>query len=175
MAALNTYRASSVGAEETLYFLDTAQTAVVADNAVTEGEFHMMFLMAESDSVETGASLETIADVTQKTQPQEATYEAVTIAYSGLFLKEDPVCKALENLYRERPVGDKSHFYIAEVDTWDKNKTYVADASIVVTNITNEAAGKRRIEATIGLASDWVTLTKAGKIDNDTGVLTFEE
>ena len=167
------YRKSSIGAEDTLYFLDTKQIATVAAGAVTGGEFHMMFLMADSNSVETGGSLETVADVTQKVQPSEATYEAITIPYSGLFLKTDPVCIALEKLYRERPTGDKSHFYIVEVDKWNENKAYIADVAIVVTGITNEAAGKRRIEATIGLASEWTAVTQTVSIDADEGTLSF--
>ncbi len=170
------YRKSSVGAEQTRYFLNTAQDAVVnmGTGAITSGTFNMMFLMAENNNVEAGASLETVADVTQKVQPSEPKYEGVTISYSGLFLKEDPVCQALEALYRNKPVGDDAHFYMVEEDKWSgtNGKYYITDVAIVVTGITNEAGDKRKIEATIGLAADWKEVSTTLTVDENDGTLT---
>lgn len=169
-------RKSSVGAEQSRYFLNTAQDAVVnmGTGVITSGTFNMMFLMAENNNVETGASLETVADVTQKVQPSEPSYEGITIPYSGLFLKDDPVCQALETLYRTRPVGDAAHFYMVEEDKWagTTGKYYICDVAIVVTGITNEAGDKRKIEATIGLASDFVEVTSTVTVDENAGTLT---
>ena len=169
-------RKSSVGAEQSRYFLNTSQEAVVnmGTGAITSGVFNMMFLMAENNNVETGASLETVADVTQKVQPSEPSYEGVTIPYSGLFLKDDPVCQALETLYRTRPVGDAAHFYMVEEDKWSgaAGKFYIADVAIVVTGITNEAGDKRRVEATIGFGSDWVAVSTSLTVDENDGTIT---
>jgi hypothetical protein len=169
-------RKSSVGAEQSRYFLNTAKDAVVnmGTGTITSGTFNMMFLMAENNNVETGASLETVADVTQKVQPSEPSYEGITIPYSGLFLKEDPVCQALETLYRTRPVGDAAHFYMIEEDKWSgaTGKFYIADVAIVVTGITNEAGDKRRVEATIGLASDWKEVSPTLTVDENDGTIT---
>lgn len=170
-------RKSSVGAEQSRYFLNTDQKAVVnmGTGTITSGEFNMMFLMAENNNVETGASLETVADVTQKVQPSEPKYEGITIPYSALFLKDDPVCKALETLYRTRPVGDAAHFYLVEEDKWagTSGKFYVCNVAIVVTGITNEAGDKRKIEATIGLASDFKEVSTELSVDEDTGTITI--
>lgn len=170
-------RKSSVGSEQSRYFLNCAQDAVVDMGAgtITSGTFNMMFLMAENNNVEAGASLETVADVTQKVQPSEPQYEGVTIPYSGLFLKEDPVCQALETLYRTKPVGEASHFYMIEEDKWagTSGKFWITDVAIVVTGITNEAGNKRRIEATIGLAADWKDVTTTLSVDENEGTITI--
>lgn len=170
---LNDYRQSSVGSEERLFFLDTAQQATVSGGSVTGGEFHMMFLRAESTNVENGISLEETPDVTLKIQPLEPQRGTKQIQYSGVFLKDDPVCQALLKLFDENPIGAKAHFYMVEVRTFDSNSATIADVAIVTTAVNADAGDKIKIEATIGYTSDPVKLTQTVSIDADEGTLSF--
>lgn len=163
---LQNYRNSSFGAEETLFFLEVPSNGDDGTKA-----FHMMFLRMESSSVDTGVETETIADVTQKVQPTEVTSYAPTQPISGLFLKDDPVCKALEKVWRQRATGADAHFNHLEVCKWDGNKAYKTDVTVSISSITNEAGDKRRIEGTVGYAGDSVEGT--AQIDEDTGIATF--
>lgn len=164
---LQKYRNSSVGAEESLFFLE-----VPTDQSTPETKaFHMMFLRQEASSVDTGVETETIADVTQKVQPTEVSSYSPTQAISGLFLKDDPVCIALEKLWRDRATGAAAHFNHLEVLTWDNNKAYKTDVTVSISSITNEAGDRRRIEGTVGYAGDSVEGTAT--IDVETGVAAF--
>lgn len=169
MSALTNYRNSSVQAEESLFFLGITES----DSEV----FHMMFLRADSSTIDAGANTETINDVTQKTQAEEIASYSPTMAYSGLFLADDPVCRALESLFRNRAVGADTHFNLVEIDTWNETSTagtyvaYKTDVSIAIGSFTNEAGGKRRIEATISYTGDPVDGTAT--YNADTGIATF--
>lgn len=169
------YRASSVAAEESLFFLGlpTGTSSAI--------EYHMMFLKADNSTIDAGANTEEIADVTQKTQPSEIVSYAPTQSLSGLFLSSDPVYQALEKLFRDRAVGADTHFDLVEVDYWKETAdsteqsqkwvAYKTDVSIEVTSITNEAGGKRRIEATIHYTGDPVTGYASSK-PTDAGLVT---
>lgn len=175
-SVLEGYRASSVAAEETLFFLGLptgSQSAI---------EYHMMFLRADNSSIDAGAQTEDIADVTQKTQASEISSYKPTQSLSGLFLSTDPVCMALEKLFRDRTVGAGTHFDLVEVDYWRETPAstseapkwvaYKTDVSIEITSFTNEAGGKRRIEATIHYTGDPVEGYTAAK-PTDAGLVTF--
>lgn len=169
------YRASSVAAEETLFFLG------LPTGTSSATEYHMMFLRADNSSIDAGANSEDIADVTQKTQPSEVVSYSPTQSLSGLFLSSDPVCQALEKLFRDRAVGSGTHFDLVEVDYWKeadgsteqapKWVAYKTDVSIEVTSLTNEAGGKRRIEATIHYTGDPVQGYASTK-PTDAGLVT---
>lgn len=173
---INDYRKSSVAAEESLFFLGLPTGASSAE------EFHMLFLRADASSIDTGVNTEDIADVTQKTQPSEISSYSPSQALSGLFLKDDPVCQALEGIFRSRAVGEDTYFNLVEVDYWKeatgstsespKWVAYKTPVSIEVTSLTNEAGGKRRIEATIHYNGDPVEGYTAAK-PTDAGVVTF--
>lgn len=162
---LDDYRKSTVGAEESLFFLE------VPDSSSSSKAFHMMFLRADNSSVDTGVETETVSDVTQKVQPTEVSKYSPTQTLSSYFLKDDPVCKALEKVYRDRATGAAAHFNHLEVLTYDSNKAYKTDVTVSVSSITNEAGDKRKIEATIGYAGDSIEGT--AEIDNESGIATF--
>lgn len=162
---LDDYRKSTVGAEESLFFLE------VPDSSGSSKAFHMMFLRADNSSVDTGVETETVNDVTQKVQPTEVSKYSPTQTLSSYFLKDDPVCKALEKVYRDRATGAAAHFNHLEVLTYDSNKAYKTDVTVSVSSITNEAGDKRKIEATIGYAGDSIEGT--AEIDNESGIATF--
>ena len=162
---LDDYRKSTVGAEESLFFLE------VPDGSDSSKAFHMMFLRADNSSVDTGVETETVSDVTQKVQPTEVSKYSPTQTLSSYFLKDDPVCKALEKVYRDRATGAAAHFNHLEVLTYDSNKAYKTDVTVSVSSITNEAGDKRKIEATIGYAGDSIEGT--AEIDNESGIATF--
>lgn len=164
---LKKYRQSSFGAEETLFFLEVPTNQAEPETKA----YHMAFLRQEADTIDTGVETETVPDVTQKVQPTEIKSYSPTQAFSGLFLKEDPVCLALEKVWRERATGANAHFNHLEVDTWNNNKAYQTDVTVSISSITNEAGDKRKIEGSFGFASDSVEGTAT--IDADTGVATF--
>lgn len=173
---IDDYRKSSVAAEESLFFLGlpTGTSSAI--------EYHMMFLRGDNSSIDAGTNSEDIADVTQKTQPSEIVSYSPTQSLSALFLKDDPVCQALENIFRSRAVGEDTYFDLVEVDYWketadstDQSPKWVAyktPVSIEVTSFTNEAGGKRRIEATIHYNGDPVTGYTTAK-PTTAGIVTF--
>lgn len=161
------YRASSVGAEATLFFLEVPTSMSEPETKA----FHMAFLRQEASSIDTGVETETIADVTQKTQPTEVKSYAPTQEFSGLFLKDDPVCIYLQNLYDKRAVGGAAHCNHLEVRVWDNNKAFKSDVTVSISSITNEAGDNRKITGTFGFAGDPEEGTAA--IDAETGVATY--
>lgn len=179
--ALQTYRASSVAAEKTLFFLNVLLDPYKAEGAENKKEFHMAFLRQDASSIDTGVETEAVSDVTQSTQPEEVMSYKPTMSFSGLFLAEDPVCKFIEKVWRDRATGEECHTDLLEVDTWrnegnDSSPAYCAyltDVAVSVSSITNEAGGKRRIEGTFSYASDPVKGTAT--FDGDTGVATFTQ
>lgn len=173
---IDDYRKSSVSAEESLFFLGLPTGTESAE------EFHMLFLRGDNSSIDAGANTEDVADVTQKTQPSEITSYAPTQSLSALFLKDDPCCQALEKIFRDRAVGEDTYFNLVEVDYWKEHSTstaqdvkwvaYKTQVSIEVTSFTNEAGGKRRIEATIHYTGDPISGYTAAK-PTSAGIVTF--
>lgn len=166
MADLADIRKSTVGFEKTLHFLNVKGTGESATAA-----FHVIALRCESDSIDTGVSTTDVPDVTQKTQGTEISSYAPTIKVSGVFLKDDPVCQTIRDIYRKRLTGSDCHFDYLEVDQWDSNKAYKSDAMIEVTSFPNEAGSNSQLEYTIHLTSDPEEGTAT--IDAATGVATF--
>lgn len=158
------YRASTVQSQETLYFLEVGESSSKA--------YHMLFLRAESATIDTGAETEDIPDVTQKTQASEISKYKPSMTLSSVFLKEDPCCKAILEVWDKRATGSATHFNLLEVRTWDENKGIKNDVSISVSNITAEAGNKIKIEATLNFTSDPVEVTGVS-IDSDTGIATI--
>lgn len=173
---IDDYRKSSVAAEESLFFLGLPTGSQGAE------EFHMLFLRGDNSSIDAGANTEDIADVTQKTQPSEITSYAPTQSLSALFLKDDPCCQALEKIFRDRAVGEDTYFDLVEVDYWKEHSSsttespawvaYKTQVSIEVTSFTNEAGGKRRIEATIHYTGDPISGKTTAK-PTTAGIVTF--
>lgn len=175
-STIDDYRKTTVAAEESLFFLGlpTGTSSAI--------EYHMLFLRGDNSSIDAGANTEDVADVTQKTQPSEITSYSPTQSLSALFLKDDPCCQALEKIFRDRAVGEDTYFDLVEVDYWKEDSTsteqspkwvaYKTQVSIEVTSFTNEAGGKRRIEATIHYTGDPVTGTTSAK-PTTAGIVTF--
>lgn len=177
-ATLGEIRASGIGSEEILYFLDTAQTATVAVDATSHkatvtGALNMMLLTADNNTFSNNGSLEEQNDVTQKLGISNPSFGQSTMDISQNFLKEDPVCKKFFDLYMKKPVGTDASFVICRVDTWDSNKVYVANCVIVCVEYGGSAQERAQVSVNIGLTSDWVECATAGVIDPSTGVLTF--
>lgn len=179
VATLGEKRASGIGSEEILYFLDTAQAATVAVDStthkatVTGGTLNMMLLTADNNTFSNNGSLEEQNDVTQKLAISNVSFGQATMDISQNFLKEDPVCQKFFDLYMKKPVGSDAAFTICRVDTWDSNKVYVANCAIVCTEYGGSAQEKAQVSVNIGLTSDWIECATAGVIDPSTGVLTF--
>ena len=166
MADLADIRKSTVGFEKTLHFLKVKGTG---DSAAAD--FHVIALRCESDSIDTGVATTNVPDVTQKTQGTEISSYSPTIKVSGVFLKDDPVCQTIRDIYRKRLTGTDCHFDYLEVDQWDSNKAYKSDAMIEVTSFPNQAGSNSQLEYTIHLTSDPEEGTAT--IDAATGVATF--
>lgn len=159
------YRASTVQSEETLYFLEVGDSTKA---------YHLLFLRSDQASISTGAESEEIPDVTMATQSEEITKYKPSMTISSVFLKEDPCCKAILNLWDKRATGAATHFNLLEVRTWDDNKAIQNDVSISVSSITAEAGSKIKIEATINYTSDPKEVGTA-TIDGETGIATIDE
>lgn len=156
------YRASTVQSEETLYFLKV------------NANFHMLFLRSEAASIDTGAETTEIPDVTSAVQSEEISKYKPSMTLNSVFLKEDPCCKAILNLWDTRATGADTHFDLLEVRTWDDNKAIQNDVSISVSSITAEAGNKIKIEATLNYTSDPKDVGTA-TIDGETGIATIDE
>lgn len=166
------YRQSSVAAEKSLFFLEVPTSLATPETKA----YHMMFLRAENSSTDTGVETEDVPDVTQTTQATEIKSYKPVHQLSGLFLKTDPVCLYLENLYRTRAVGSAAHCNMVEINTWAGAGTspfaaYKSDVSIAITGLTNEAGSLLRIEADITETSDPIDGTAT--YSEDTGVALF--
>lgn len=175
-STIDDFRKSSVAAEESLFFLGLPTGTEGAE------ELRMLFLRGDASSIDAGANTEDTSDVTQKTQPSMVTSYSPTQSLSALFLKDDPCCQALEKIFRDRAVGEDTYFNLVEVDYWKEHSSstelapkwvaYKTQVSIEVTSFTNEAGGKRRIEATIHYTGDPVSGYTAAK-PTAAGIVTF--
>ena len=181
VATLGEKRASGIGSEEILYFLDTAQAATVAVDSsthkatVTGGTLNMMLLTADNNTFNNNGSLEEQNDVTQKLAISNPSFGQATMEISQNFLKEDPVCQKFLDLYMNKPVGSDASFTLCRCDTFDSNKVYECTVSAVVSEFGGEAQGKAQVSVTLGQQTDWVECATAGVIDGTTGVLTFAQ
>lgn len=165
---LESYRKSSVAAHLTSYFLEVP----TSQSTPTTKAYHLAFLRAESTTIETGVESETIADVTLKTQPTEVKSYSPTQAFNQKYLKSDPVCQYLLNLYDKRAVGGDVYCNHLEVRRWDTgNKAIKNTVSIAVESIVNEAGDTMSITGTYGFVGDPVEGTAT--VDEDTGIATF--
>lgn len=166
------YRASSVAAEKTLFFLEVPTSLATPETKA----YHMMYLRAENSSTDTGVETEDVPDVTQTTQATEIKSYKPVHQLSAMFLKTDPVCLYLEHMFRTRAVGGAAHLNMVEVDTWAGAGTspyvaYKSDVTVAVTSFTNEAGDFRRIEADITETSDPIVGTAT--YTADTGIALF--
>lgn len=163
---LDEYRASTVGSEQTKFFLEVPDDLAQLQTK----KYHQAFLRHEASNIEANPETETITDVTQKVQPTMLKSYAPVQPFGGLFLKDDPVCKYLQYLFDKRATGGAAQVKHLEVRTWDKNKAFETMVSIAIETIENEAGGFRRITGTFGYVGD-TTEVKA-TIDNNTGIAT---
>ncbi len=167
MSVVDGYRKSSIGSHLTSFFLNVPTDLKTPETKA----FHLAFIRNEAATIETGAESETIADVTQKVQPTELKSFAPTQAFSGVYLKDDPVCKYLLDLYDRRAVGGDVYCEHLEVRRWDNNKAIKSTVSVIVESITHEAGNQTMIAGTYGFVSDPIEGTAT--IAEDTGIATF--
>lgn len=158
---------STVGAEETLWFLEVPTDLQTPETKA----FHLAFMRMEESSEESNVETEVIADVTQKIQPTEVKSMSPTLPFSGPFLKDDPVCKYLSHIYHKRLVGGAVHANMLKVMTYDKNKAYKYDISIAVSGFPNAAGDLLNVTGTYSITSDGEEGTAT--IDKTTGIATF--
>lgn len=166
LSQLETYRSNTVDAHQTKYFLEI------------ENEYHMAYLRANDNNMDTGANTETINDVTQKNQAEEVTSYSKSWTYDSLFLLNEPVSEEIQRLNDEDATGGKTHYNMLEIREWRPSKGNEGKfealrypVAVVPTGVTNEAGGLRRITATITKVGD--TTFGTGSYDEETGIATF--
>lgn len=163
---LEKYRASTVGAYETKFYLEVPTDL----SQPTVKKFHQAFLRHESSNIEANPETETIADVTQKVQPTMLKSYAPVQPFGGLFLKDDPVCKYLQNLYDTRATGGAAQVKHLEVRAWDNNRAFQSEVSVAIETIENEYGDFRRITGTFGYVGD--SKEVKATVDDETGIAT---
>lgn len=173
MNELATYRASTVGSEEVLYFIE-----VPTDTSTWNTKaYHMALLLAESNTAESGLETEDIPDVTTKVAGSAITGYKKQLTSSGVFLKDEPVSEFMRYLYDHDETGDKTVVNILQVYTFNGDATngyeaYKYQASCQVQNgVGGDAQGKAHIEANFVITSE----AQAGTAtyDKESGVATF--
>lgn len=173
MNELATYRASTVGSEEVLYFIE-----VPTDTSTWNTKaYHMALLLAESNTAESGLETEDIPDVTTKVAGSAITGYKKQLTSSGVFLKDEPVSEFMRYLYDHDETGDKTVVNILQVYTFNGDATngyeaYKYQASCQVQNgVGGDAQGKAHIEANFVITSEAAAGT--AKYDKESGVATF--
>ena len=170
---LATYRASTVGSEEVLYFIE-----VPTDTSTWNTKaYHMALLLAESNTAESGLETEDIPDVTTKVAGSAITGYKKQLTSSGVFLKDEPVSEFMRYLYDHDETGDKTVVNILQVYTFNGDATngyeaYKYQASCQVQNgVGGDAQGKAHIEANFVITSEAAAGTAT--YDKESGVATF--
>lgn len=166
-------RNSTVGSEELLYFVKvpTDLSEVDAWND-TNKAFHMALLMAESNTMDSGVETDDPADVTSKVASHVIKSYKKTFTHSGVFLKDDPVCRFEEYIVDHEETGAKASVELIALKTYDGNKAYKYQAVCEVTSAPGgDAQDKLKIEATYTIISEAVEGTAT--YDKETGVAEF--
>ena len=170
---LATYRASTVGSEEILYFINVPNTA----GDFTDKDYHMALLMAESNTMDSGVETEDVPDVTTKVAGHVIKSYKKTFTHEGVYLKGEPVCEYERYLFDNDEVGDKTVVDLLQVYTFEGNNVsgykaykYVATCEVSA-GVGGEAQGKANIGATYTITSEAVE----GLVtyDTESGVAEF--
>ncbi len=171
---LATYRASTVGSEEILYFVEVPTST----SAWSTKAYHMALLMAESNTMDSGVETEDVPDVTTKVAGHVIKSYKKTFTHSGVFLKGEPVCEFERYLFDHDEVGDKTVVNLLQVYTFEGDNTtngytaYKYTATCEVSNgVGGDAQGKANISATYTITSEAVAGTV--KYNTESGVATF--
>lgn len=172
---LATYRASTVGSEEVLYFVEVPDSLSAWDVK----SYHMALLMAESNTMDSGVETEDVPDVTTKVAGHVIKSYKKTFTHEGVFLKGEPVCEFERYLFDNDEVGDKTVVNLLQVYTFDEVSTgiynaykYVATCEVSA-GVGGEAQGKANIGATYTITSEAIVGTVS--YDTETGIATFTD
>ncbi len=172
---LATYRASTVGSEEVLYFVNVPNDL----DDFTDKDFHMALLMAESNTIDSGVETEDVPDVTTKVAGHVIKSYKKTFTHSGVFLNGEPVCEYERYLFDNDEVGDKTVVDLLQVYTFEGDNTegyvgYKYTATCEVSNgVGGDAQGKANISATYTITSEAEEVLVT--YDTETGVATIVE
>jgi hypothetical protein len=169
MANLTEIRQSTVGSEELLYFIEVPDDLSKFDTKA----FHMALLMAESNSMDSGVESDDPADVTSKVASHVITAYKKSFTHSGVYLKEDPVCKYEEYLFDNDVTDSKANCNIVVLKTYSAagNEAIKYPAICEVSSFGGDAQDKINVEATYTIIGEGAKGTAT--FDKETGVATF--
>lgn len=169
MANLTEIRQSTVGSEELLYFVE------VPDDLSEFGtkKLHMALLMADSNSMDSGVETDDPADVTSKVASHVIKAYKKSFSHSGVYLKEDPVCRYEEFLFDKEVTDNRANCALVQLKTYATggNVAYKYPAICEVSSFGGDAQDKIKVEATYTIVGEAVEGTAT--FDKDTGVATF--
>lgn len=169
MANLTEIRQSTVGSEELLYFVECPDDLATFSTKA----YHMALLMAESNSMDSGVESDDPADVTSKVASHVITAYKKSFTHSGVYLKEDPVCKYEEYLFDNDVTDSKANCNIVVLKTYSKagNEAIKYPAICEVSSFGGDAQDKINVEATYTIIGEGTKGTAT--FDKETGVATF--
>lgn len=169
MANLTEIRQSTVGSEELLYFVEVPDDLSKFDTKA----FHMALLMADSNSMDSGVETDDPADVTSKVASHVIKAYKKSFSHSGVYLKEDPVCRYEEFLFDKEVTDNRANCELVQLKTYATggNVAYKYPAICEVSSFGGDAQDKIKVEATYTIVGEAVEGTAT--FDKDTGVATF--
>lgn len=169
MANLTEIRQSTVGSEELLYFVSVPEDL----SAFETKEFHMALLMAESNSMDSGVETDDPADVTSKVANHVIKAYKKSFSHSGVYLKEDPVCKYEEYLFDHEVTDSKANCELVLIKTYATggDVAYKYPAVCEVSSFGGDAQDKIKVEATYTIVGEAIEGTAT--YNKETGVATF--
>lgn len=169
MANLTEIRQSTVGSEELLYFVEVPDDLSKFDTKA----LHMALLMADSNSMDSGVETDDPADVTSKVASHVIKAYKKSFSHSGVYLKEDPVCRYEEFLFDKEVTDNRANCELVQLKTYATggNVAYKYPAICEVSSFGGDAQDKIKVEATYTIVGEAVEGTAT--FDKDTGIATF--
>lgn len=168
MANLTEIRQSTVGSEELLYFVEVPNDLSEFDTKA----FHMALLMADSNSMDSGVETDDPADVTSKVASHVIKAYKKSFSHSGVYLKEDPVCRYEEFLFDKEVTDNRANCELVQLKTYATgNVAYKYPAICEVSSFGGDAQDKIKVEATYTIVGEAVEGTAT--FDKGSGVATF--
>lgn len=170
---LQKYRSSSVNSDKIIYGAKVPDDVKVWDTQ----SFHMMLVMAESNTADSGVTTEDPPDVTAAVAGHVITGYKKTISHSGNYLPGEPVCEYERYLYDHDITDERTVTEIVRVYTWTKDEDGKMEAyrATATCEVTQGPGGSAQAKATIAATYTYTSEEVQGlaTIDWDTGAITF--